>query len=470
MTPSKQVLNAILQQHFASFVARTFEAVCPSDRFLPNWHIDVIADHLEQAYRGDINRLIITMPPRSLKSICASVAFTCWALGKNPSLRIICVSYSYDLAIKFARDCQAIMESDWYRSLFPETRLLRSSEQELVTTLNGGRYTTSVGGTLTGRGGNIILIDDPMKPQDGQSESARKMVQQWFNNTLFSRLDSKANDVIILVMQRLHEDDLAAHLLNTGEWVHLNLPAIATNDETFVLQDGRRIERKVGDALHPEREPLDVLEETRKYMGTPDFEAQYQQQPMPTDGNLIQWSWFSFYDTPPPNDSGKMVVQSWDTATKNTEFSDYSVCTTWLIKGSDYYLLDVLREKLNYPELRHAVYKNSEKYRPDVILIEDTGSGSALLQDYQHRQLRGTAPLKPITPKGDKNMRMSAQSAKIEAGHVYLPRQAPWLEEFQKELMSFPRGKHDDQVDSLSQFLNWRNNRPRVHERKLSGL
>jgi len=470
MTTRKLVLDALLRKNLAAFTAKTFQVVSPSDRFIPNWHIDVIADYLERCYRGEIKRFAFTMPPRSMKSICTSVAFACWVLGKDPSRRIICVSYSAELSLKFARECKAVMESDWYRSIFPKTRLARVTEQELITTQQGGRYTTSVGGSLTGRGGNIIIVDDPMKAQDGQSEAARTSVKQWFDNTLFSRLDNKADDVIILVMQRLHVGDLVAHVLETGEWEHLNLPAIATCEQTFELSDGRRIERHVGDVLHPAREPLPVLEEIRATIGSFNFEAQYQQEPVPAEGNLIKWSWFRGYEVPPQRKPGDLIVQSWDTASKPNAASDYSVCTTWLIQGNDYYLLDVYRQKPDYPDLRVAVVNNAEKYRPDSILIEDTGTGSSLLQEYRNHQLRGIPRPIGITPKGDKTERMYAPSARIEAGHVHLPLSAPWLDELQKEFLAFPNGQHDDQADSLSQCLNWHENSPRSDIVKLTGL
>ena len=470
MTTRKLFLQAILRKRLDAFCQKTFHVVSPSDLYLANWHITVIADHLEQCLRGNIKRLIITMPPRSMKSICASIAFPCWVLGHDPSRRIICASYSAELALKFSRDCKAVIESDWYRATYPHTRLERCAEQDLNTTRKGGRFATSVGGSLTGRGGNIIIIDDPMKPQEGQSEAARSRIRDWYDGTLYTRLDNKAEDVIILVMQRLHVDDLVAHVKDKEDWVHLDLPAIATVDQSFLLADGRTFTRSEGDILHPEREPLQVLEDTKSTIGSYNFSAQYQQQPIPVEGNLVKWSWFSHYDRAPTPTEADHIVQSWDTASKDTELSDYSVCSTWFVKGNDYYLVDIYRDRLDYPALRAAVVRQAEKYRPTSILIEDTGTGSALLQDYRNHQLRGTPYPKPIIPKGDKVVRMSAASAKIEAGHVHLPYSAPWIVELQKELLTFPNGKHDDQVDSLSQFLNWYENRPKIEMRKLTGL
>jgi predicted phage terminase large subunit-like protein len=451
-------------------IQKSFYTVSPSDVYLPNWHISAIAHALEQCYLGKIRRLIITMPPRSLKSICTSIAFPCWVLGLDPTKRIICASYSADLAQKFALDSKAVMNSDWYRETFPHTRLDRMATQDLITTHKGGRYATSNGGSLTGLGADIIILDDPMKVQDGQSEAARKAAKQWYDGTLYTRLNNKAEGVIILVMQRLHEDDLVAHVLEKEDWLHLNLPAIATEEQTFELPVGRHHVRHEGDILHPEREPRHVLDSTKATIGRYHFNAQYQQQPVPVEGNLIKWSWFSYFDRAPDPAEVDHIVQSWDTASKDTELSDYSVCSTWCVKGNDYYLVDIYRDKLDYPALRAAVVRQAEKYRPTSILIEDTGTGSALLQDYRNHQLRGIPYPSPITPKGDKVVRMSAASARIEAGHVHLPHNATWLDDFQSEMLAFPNARHDDQVDSVSQFLNWFDNRPRVRMVKLQGL
>jgi hypothetical protein len=174
--------------------------------------------------------------------------------------------------------------------------------------------TTSVGGTLTGRGGDVIIIDDPLKPQDAHSESARESQKQWLTGTLLSRLDHKSEGSIIVVMQRLHPDDLVGHLIEQGGWNHLNLPAIAETDCIIPLGINRYHHRRVGDLLHPERDDQATLDDLKRTMGSMEFAAQYQQAPVPRDGNLIKWSWFKFYDSPPRPGSGDRLIVSWDTA------------------------------------------------------------------------------------------------------------------------------------------------------------
>jgi predicted phage terminase large subunit-like protein len=395
---------------------------------------------------------MITVPPRSLKSICASVAFPAFVLGHDPTRRLICVSYSEVLSSKHANDFRAVMRSTMYRNLFPGTRISKSKDTELetMTTARGFRYATSVGGTLTGRGGNLLIIDDPMKPQDAHSEAARETLKQWYANTLLPRLDSKANDAIIVVMQRLHVDDLVGHLLEQQGWTELNLPAMAEFEQVVPLGPGRYHYRKTGEVLQPQREPQFVLDELKSTMGSADFAAQYQQQPMPASGNLIKWSWFPTYDEPPRWKTGDKLILSWDTAMSAGELSDYSVCIVLQVRGDAAYVLDIFRAR--FP--KRKVLEIHRRWRSVTsncaLLIEDKGSGMSLIQDLKRDGIRAV----PVKPEGDKILRMNAHTAQIEAGYVHLPRQAPWLEEFRKELITFPATRFDDQIDALSQALD----------------
>jgi len=462
----RELLNEVLRNDLAAFIHRCFQSVSPATPYAPNWHIEAIAWHLIECAEGRIRRLIITVPPRSLKSICASVAFPAWVLGRDPSKRIICASYSSDLTAKFARDCRQVMDTDWYKDAFPWTRLnpKKSAELEFETTRQGVRYGTSPGGTLTGRGGNVIIIDDPIKPVDAMSETKREAVKQWFDSTLFSRLDDKRSDVIILVMQRVHVDDLAGYLLEKEEsWCHLDLPAIAQEPQRIHIGQNHHHQRQTGEPLHGTRESLETLEtlETIKAnMGTMAFNAQYLQRPVPLEGNLVKCAWFRTYVESPKQSCGDQIVQSWDTASKSGELNDFSVCTTWLVRGNDYYLLHVLRERLDFPRLRQAVVELARQFGANAVLIEDKGSGTQLIQDCRYNHKWGVRPI-AIKPEGDKVTRMSGQSAQIEAGQVYLPAEAPWLADFKAEILAFPLGKFDDQVDSVSQFLRWAGDRER---------
>ncbi len=454
----RDLLNAICRTDLYSFVRAVFPVVSTSGPFLPNWHVEAMTHALEQVRQGRISRLIITVPPRYLKSICASVAFPAYVLGHDPTARIICVSYSDTLARSHANDFRALLHSDRYRLLFPGAQVSPSkdTETEIKTTARGFRYATSVGGTLTGRGGNFLIIDDPQKPQDAHSETALANTQQWFFNTLYPRLDSKRDDAIVVVMQRLHVDDLAGRLLEQHGWHVLNLPAIAMSAERIPLGHDRVHVRRPGDVLHAEREPLTSLEQTRLGMGSLDFAAQYQQAPVPPEGNLIKWSWFKFFDDFPAKEPNDRIIVSWDTAMSSKELSSYSVGVVMQVRKETVFVIDIIRKQLEYPDLRRMVLQTHHRWKNIstgyALLIENKGSGMSLIQD-----LKRESHIHPIAidPTTDKVMRMSAQSAKIEFGSVFLPRMAPWLGEFQKELMSFPRGHSDDQVDALSQGLQY---------------
>jgi predicted phage terminase large subunit-like protein len=453
LPPSMAHVNAACRTDFVSFVRKVFHVLNPSAKFYMNWHIGAIADVLEQVRLGTIKRLIITVPPRSLKSIICSVAFPAFVLGHDPTKRLIAVSYSADLAIKHGNDFRAVANSEEYRAIFPGMRIsaMKNTQTEVVTTLNGFRLAMSVDGALTGRGGDIIIIDDPIAALAALSQKPREHVQQWYFNTLLSRLDDKQNGAIVLVMQRLHEDDLAGVLLRgSQEWTVLSLPAIAVEDEEIPVGNGQVHVRRAGDVLHPEREPREVLESLRAQLGAETFAAQYQQQPVAPGGAMIKRAWVRRYDQLPK--SGQ-VIQSWDSANKQGEENDYSVCTTWLLHENKYYLTHVLRGRFDFPTLRTKVLQHAKQHKASRILIEDAGFGTALIQELKTASLFSVVPVKP---EHDKKTRMAIQSAKFENGQVLFPKEAPWLADLEAELFAFPSGRHDDQVDSISQALGYK--------------
>jgi len=236
-TINKQELQAFLRRDLNLFIERSFSELNPQTEYLHNWHIEVIADALEQCRVGKLKRLIINVPPRSLKSHMISIAFPAYLLGHNPSTSIICASYAQDLADKLAGDCRSLMTSNWYQELFPLTRLAtrRPMLNDYMTTKKGFRLSTSVNGVLTGRGADFIIIDDPLKPDEALSETQRKTANDWFDHTVVSRLNDKRTGRIIIVMQRLHEDDVVGHVLQQGDWHLIKFPAIAEENERHVI-------------------------------------------------------------------------------------------------------------------------------------------------------------------------------------------------------------------------------------------
>lgn len=447
----RQTFDMQLRNDFVSFVHRCFQTVNPGTPFFPNWHIEAIAHKLAGVRRGDIRRLIVNIPPRSLKSLIISVAFPAYVLGHNPRAKIFVISYGAELADKHASDFRAIVTSSWYQRAFPRMRIARIHENEIVTTLRGFRNSTTVMGALTGLGGDLFIIDDPQKAVDANSEPKRTSLNSWFTNTLISRLDNKERGAIIVVMQRVHLDDLSGYLMGASDdWNVLSLAAIAEEDERIPLGGGRFHFRRAGEALHPERESLETLAGLKRILGSDIFSAQMQQSPVPPGGGLIKRKWVGRFDQLPDQKSPSWILQSWDIASKEGTTNDWSVCTTWLVRDKKFYLMHVLRRRFDYPTLRARVIAHAGVYKPRKVLIEDAGVGTALIQE-----LRKAAALTVIAvkPERDKFTRMSVQSAKFESGQVFFPRDASWLADLENELFAFPQSRHDDQVDSISQAL-----------------
>lgn len=453
--PDREEFDAISRLDFNVFVERVFAELNGAEPYLDNWHISFLCGELEGVRRGDTCRLAIALPPRNLKSIVASVAFPAWLLGHDPAAKIICASYGQQLADDLARDRRQVMRSDWYRALFPATRLKddRQSVGFFETTAGGSCQSTSVGGVLTGFGADVIIVDDPTKPEEALSDVERAKANHWLSHTLVTRLNNKVTGKIILVMQRLHEDDMIGFFMSLGGAKLVSFPAIAQEGEKLEWQTPfgiRRHERTEGEALHPDREPLVALQLLRTAMGSRMFSAQYLQMPAPPGGSIVKPEWFQRFDpaNPPEFDS---VFQSWDTASKGSQLSDYSVCTTWGKKGHQFFLLHVLRKRLEYPDLKRAVVEQARMWNAKKVLVEDASSGQALIQDLKNDRFYLVQAVKPIR---DKVIRLNSVTAAIEGGQVFVPTQAPWLDEYLYELMMFPAGRYDDQVDSTSQALS----------------
>jgi predicted phage terminase large subunit-like protein len=454
---STEEYRYVLRNDLMSFAERAFRELNPTTPFVMGDQFELMAARLGSCHTGDVTRLIVNLPPRSFKTLLISVGFVAWHLGHRPDAKIICVSYGQDLAEKNARDTRNLMNSAFYKALFP-TRLApqRMAVNDFETTGGGGRMATSVGGVLTGRGADLIIIDDPLKPSEALWDSQRNAVNDWFDNSLLSRLNDKKKGCIIIVMQRLHQDDLVGHVLEQNpNWNVLSFPAIATADEAITFQTpfGPRVyRRRQGEALHPERESLETLATMRKAQGEYNFESQYQQAPTPIGGFMVKTVWLKSYI--PGEQPGRFdrIVQSWDTANKAAELNDYSVCTTWGVVDGRFYLLDVFRQRLNYPDLRRATLELANRFKADTIVIEDKASGTQLIQDMQQERLYGVHAYKP-PPNTDKQVRLHMQTTFFENGKVFLPRDASWLAEYVAEITGFPGTKFDDQVDSTTQAL-----------------
>ena len=426
------------------------------------WVHQQICKELEQfladVVAGKNPRLMLFAPPRHGKSELASRRFPAYALGRYPDLSIIATSYGAELASSMNRDVQRIIDSPIYENLYPSSRLwgdnirtvadgsyLRNSDIFEIVGHRGVYKSSGVGGGITGRGMDIGVIDDPIKDaEQAYSQTYRDKVWEWYTSTFYTRLMPGGG--ILIILTRWHEDDLAGRILKQAaedgeQWRIVSYPAIAEVDEEH---------RKMGEALHPERYSLEALERIKTAVGTRVWASLYQQRPAPLEGGLINLSWFKRYNEPPAKPI--RILQSWDMGMKDKESNDPSVCTTWAETDTGFYLLDVWRKQAQYPEIKRMVVSLQQKWNASAVLVEDKASGTPILQDLQQQS---KIALIPVEPKGDKVTRLLGVSAAIEGGRVFLPQHAPWLVDFEAEIATFPNSAHDDQVDSLSQALNY---------------
>lgn len=453
----EQAINIILRVDFQCFLEKVFQTLHPAGTFEKNWHLDLFAEAASVVESGRVRRLIVNVPPRFLKSLCFSVALPAWILGHNPSARVIVASYSKALSNKHSQDCRCIMKSDWYREAFPETVIEKGYDtiSKFSTTARGFRLAVSVYSALTGEGADFIIVDDPQTPEQAMSKRIRKRVINWFQKTLMSRLDDKKKGAVIVVMQRLHREDLSGFLLKNGTWNHINLPA--RTDMAKDLKAGSRvISREAGHLLQPSRVGNVELEQIRREMGEYAFESQYQQNPPIIGSGLIKSEWLLRYDNIDLS-SADSIYQSWDCAVKTSNENDYSVCTTWAAKDGICYLIDVYREKLEYPFLMQNVIRLARKYGASSVLIEDKASGQQLIQSLRANDSEEyDFAIIGIMPRYDKITRLMLCSPLFEQGRILVPESASWLNAWEEELAAFPDGKHDDQIDSMTQFILWK--------------
>lgn len=439
-----------LQWNFKAYVHYIFHAVSGRE-FKWNHHHDVISDALMRVFAGKTTRLIINLPPRYTKTLLAIECFASWAFGHNPSSEFLHSSYSAVLAAKNSYAIRNIVQHPAYRMIFDNVELSDDSTARhwWKTSQGGTFYASGAEGTITGFGAGAVsadifsgayLLDDVHKALEAKrSAVSRQMVIDWFQGTVETRLNSQETP-IILIMQRLHEDDLSGWLLGGGNgehWEHVCLPAIQPD----------------GSALWPDKHSIAELH--RMQASKPyDFAGQYMQRPVPIGGGMVKEAWFVDRYKLLPHRVIR-IVQSWDSAQKDKkERNDPSVCTTWAECADGYYLLDVYRDWLEYPALERAVADQAAKWRPNVVLVEDKSSGQSIIQRAKTGVL-GKIPIVAVNPRGDKIDRLEGVTGLMESGRVRLPESAPWVADYLSELCTFPMAAHDDQVDSTSQALKW---------------
>jgi predicted phage terminase large subunit-like protein len=438
------------------FLIKTMEEIDPSTSYVHNWHIELICDYLKKCESGEIKRLIINIPPRSLKSVSVSVAFPAWIMGRDPMKKVICVSYSQAISNKHSIDCKQVVESSWYKNIF-DTEILKkeNNKRKFMTTKNGFRLATSTGGSLTGEGGDFIIVDDPHNPAKIYSKNERAKCINWFENVLSSRLNNKQKGCIIVIMQRLHADDLCGYLLkHKGDiWHHLSIPVIADCNIQYYFFNKLYKEMKKNEILNSKRDSNATIENIKKESGSIVFNAQYQQNPEIEKSSYIDVSKISIYDKNNINIKDMQIYFSIDTATKISDQHDYTVISIIGEFQSSYYILDLIRDRMQYAMLKQRLIHAISQYFFATILIEDRGLGSALIQDIS--TLRNVK-IVSINPKENKINRFMRIIGIIESGSLLIDKDAKWKDDLLQEINAFPIGKHDDQVDTISQFLNWK--------------
>lgn len=459
--------EAFLRRDLPIFTERVFTHVDPGAKYLHNWHIDLIAQYLLACQEGDIKRLIINIPPRHMKSISVAVAFPAWLLGHNPSEQIMCASYSQTLSESHSLNCRLVIESDWYKCVFPETRIVddQNTKRKFVTTHRGFRVATSVGGTATGEGGNFLIVDDPISADNARSSIMREEANTWFDRTFSTRLNDKKKGCIIVIMQRLHEEDLTGHLLEKGGWEHLCLPLIAEEDSVIEKGTCRKF-RQTGDLLHPERMGPEEIQMEKIALGAYGFAGQYQQRPSPEGGGKFRREWLMYYDAVMHDQFVKYMLV--DPAYSKTAESDYTAI--WVIgAGSDgnLYALDIIRDKFNVREKEDIIFTLHQKYKPQVWY--ETGGTQRdahwLKQAMEDRNYRFPIYEAKCHRGLKKNDRIEGLLRYFSEGKIYLPRQlykTDWtgkvvdvVEQFiQEEYLAFNAGKHDDMLDALSRICD----------------
>lgn len=404
-----------------------------NDKYLTPPHIQLIEKKLLDVFHGKIKRLLISLPPRHGKSELISKFFPPWYLLNKPPSKIIITSYNQSKAMRFR-------SQDIYKTYRNDLKVERADFYQ--NSKDGFVSSSGTRGSLTGDGADLLIIDDPYKNHiEAYSATIRESIWDWFKSTAYTRMQPDGR--IIIIHTRWHYDDLIGKLINDPEWEYLRLPAIA--EENDILN------RKIGDPLWSEKYGISELTNIKETIGSFWFSAMYQQNPIASEYQIFKTDKWKFYKEPP---SSNAIFQVWDTAFKTGQENDFSVCETWSIVGKDFYLLNVWRGKVQFPDLEIIAKSQYDYWKPRLILIEDAASGQDLIPVLR-KDTR--LPIKAVAGM-NKVIRAHAVSPIIEQGRVYLPEEASWLPDFLNEHSQFPYGKHDDMVDGTTIFLDFAKN------------
>ena len=467
-----EALDRALQvRSMHEFIQGAWPTLEPGRHFYDNWHIESICEHLEAVVSGEVRRLIINIPPRHMKSLLCAVAFPCWAWIHKPHLQFLFASYASSLSIRDSVKCRRLLSSDYYTQLNPTHHLTsdQNQKQRFENNSNGHRISTSVGGALTGEGGDIIVIDDPHSVAESESEAVRQSTCEWFDTVATTRLNDPKTGAFVIIMQRVHQSDLTGHIISRAEeqaldehWVHLSVPAEyeshhphpfrpAPPTSSFTPQITSDPRTEEGALLWPERIPQNTIDALKISLGSYAAAGQLQQRPAPKGGGILQSKWWRKWEREQvPTYS--YLLQSYDTAFEKNDNAAYSARTTWGIfnYGNRHaiMLVEYWRGRVEYPELRKLAKESYQEWSPDCVLIEKKASGSSLLQDLRMAGI----PVIPYSPDKDKVARAHSAAVIFEAGLVWYPARR-WAEEVIQHAAVFPAGDGADVVDTITQAI-----------------
>ena len=469
MTPAQEELAKVdaelerraaasaMRSSLSAFVRGSWAVLEPGTPLVWNWHLDAICDHVQALLEGRLGRrkLVVNVPPGSMKSRIVSVCATVWNLLRRPDWRVICASGNAAVSLRDSMYARDLIESEWFKETFRPAWAFAADQNAkgfFKTNRGGFRKATSSGARITGDRADALFVDDPLDAALAFSAAERTAVLDWWNLAFANRVNDPQGSVYCIIAQRLHADDLPGHLLRLepDEWEVLAIPQEWEENHRRTTGIGWKDPREVEGALmFPERFPQEYLASERRRLGLYGYPGQHQQRPTALEGGLFKLAWFKRYGTPPA--VFKRIIQSWDTAMKTGDLNDPSVCSTWGETDAGFYLLNVLRRRMDYPELRRMAVSLAEAWKPTAVLVEDKASGQSLVQELR----QGTRlPILAIEPRGDKVVRAQAVSPLVESGRVWLPDFADWLPDFEEEFLAFPASTHDDQVDSVTQALS----------------
>lgn len=455
------------ERHLRHFVREAWHVVEPATPYQHNWHIDALCDHLEAALHGDIHNLLVTMPPRCMKSLTISVFFPAWAWIHKPELRFLYASYAQSLATEHSQLTRMVIESDWYQARWGDRYQLADDDNlktRFSNTHRGQRIATAVGASVTGFGGDFVIADDPHNVQQAESDAVRKAAVNWWNRAMSTRLNNPTTGVRIVVMQRVHEGDVAGSVIEKGGYDHLNLPMEYEPVDTVSPVGWHDPRTDAGELLWPDRYGEDHIAQFKRDLGSYGYAAQFQQRPAPLEGGMFKRDWWQRYRVLPDLKRVELVV---DSAFKEGVQNDYSVFALWGDDGKgSAYLIRVWRERVAFPELiqlghdAHAWARDQFPTIRILLVVEDKASGQSAIQVWSKPYYTkvGELPALPVAAfkiKGhqSKVARAEGITAMVEGGRAYVPESAPWVEDFIVEHAAFPMALHDDQVDTTSMAL-----------------